>query len=694
MGTIKSYFSSVMPKDAHKVLTPTQRALRYVASHVRLTNKLDDKHISRLSLDKMDELQSITGLMLIPVEATLSSINKLSLFPVLIRLKAQSELLVYDPVSQRLRSTVDLGMSVSQQSLGEFQLEAAWQCIPASLPIFTSLTSMLRGMWKFMRPDLASAWFSIKLTSLMTLLTPLMSGYLFNHFQILQAQHNTIIYLCFLLIFCSVNFAVFNNELKLKTMNTKWLAMSLPAVWRHLLSLPLRDLQQYQSGSLAQLLFDYETAMGNLPGIILSLLTLVISLLSLFIYMLYCQPVLALIFSMICLAALGCKLYFMPQQTAVMNNMLAAQSTLSQFTTEMLMQIHKIRSIGAESVIYQRWVSHVIKTQAHAETSMRINLKIVMLDSALPLSMMIGIFLVMYAYPASIDTYLLLQFMLCAGQFYQLFEKLALQINSMMQVSPALKRMQPFTESIIEAYDINKRKPSSLQGAIEFKQVSLRMPQSKQFILEDVSLSIPAGKMVAITGRTGAGKTSLLRLLLGFESPEHGEIKIDNIPLQQWNSRDVRQTMGVVLQSSQIFPGTIYSNIALNHAITHHQAWELAQQVNLDQDIAHMPMKMHTIISDHAGESLSGGQKQKILLARALAGKPGILLLDEATSALDNTSQAHINRHLQRLAITRLVVAHRYSTIASADWIIVLDQGHIVDQGCYQDLLMRGHFQL
>lgn len=694
MRLINSYFANLMIDEKPEPLYPPLIALQYLNQYFKLEDNGAGEALNHVTLNNIDEWQSVTNFIMVPVEPNLPALEKLSLFPVLMTIKNQSHLYIVEPAKRVLRSTQEIHTKLALTDISNKEIEQAWQCIPSGLPIYTGLTQMLRGMWQYLRSDLSSAWLSIKLTSIMTLLTPLMSGYIFNHFTALQSQHHAIIYLSFLLLFCSVNLIQFNNDLNLKTINTKWLAMSMPAVWRHLLALPMRSLQQYQSGSLAQLLFDYEIAMTNLPSIVLSLLTISISLISLLIYMIYCQSWLAVMFTFICLAALGCKLYFMPQQAVVMNNMLTAQAGLSQFTTEMLMQIQKIRSVGAESVIYQRWLQCVIKTKIHAENTMRINLNVLMLDSALPLVMMLCIFVFIYAYPASVDTYLLLQFMLCAGQFFQLFEKLALQINSMMQVAPALKRMLAFVDMLTEKHDINKAKPSFIQGHIEFKQVSLRAPHASEFILHDVSLKIPAGKMVAITGRTGAGKSSLLKLLLGFETANHGEINIDGIPLQQWNIRDVRKKMGVVLQSSQLLPGSIYSNISLNHPVSHHEAWELAQLVNLDQDIARMPMKMHTIISDNAGESLSGGQKQKILLARALAGKPGILLLDEATSALDNTSQAHITRYLKSLNITRLVVAHRYSTIAAADWIVVLDQGHIADQGRYQDLLLRGHFQV
>jgi ABC-type bacteriocin/lantibiotic exporter with double-glycine peptidase domain len=185
-------------------------------------------------------------------------------------------------------------------------------------------------------------------------------------------------------------------------------------------------------------------------------------------------------------------------------------------------------------------------------------------------------------------------------------------------------------------------------------------------------MTIHSGELIGIIGESGAGKSTLFKLLLGLETITSGRISLDNINIEHIDNYSLRKQFGVVLQNSQVFPGTILTNLGMNNSLNLDEAWQLAEQIGLADDIQRMPMKMHTYISDNAGESLSGGQKQKILIGRALATNPKVLLLDEATSALDSASQAVIYKYLDGLKITRLVVAHRLSTLMNADKIYQL----------------------
>jgi ABC-type bacteriocin/lantibiotic exporter with double-glycine peptidase domain len=258
-------------------------------------------------------------------------------------------------------------------------------------------------------------------------------------------------------------------------------------------------------------------------------------------------------------------------------------------------------------------------------------------------------------------------------------------VTSLLEIVPLYERAKPILVTEPE-FHRDKRDPGDLRGEIEINHVSFRYHADGPLILDDVNLHIQPGEFVAFVGPSGAGKSTILRLLLGFELPVTGSIYFDREDLASLDHQAVRGQVGVVLQNSQLTPGTLLSNIIGNSLLTLEDAWEAARLSGLDADIAQMPMEMYTVITE--GEStFSGGQRQRLLIARAVVSKPKILLFDEATSALDNVTQAQVAESLDKLKATRVVVAHRLSTVINADRICVVQQGRIVQQGRYQDLI-------
>lgn len=257
---------------------------------------------------------------------------------------------------------------------------------------------------------------------------------------------------------------------------------------------------------------------------------------------------------------------------------------------------------------------------------------------------------------------------------------------SVAQLKPIAEMIKPLLEAEPEAAE-HKRTVTKLSGAIELSNVSFRYDENMPYVLDGLSLKISSGQYVAIVGATGCGKTTLMRLLLGFEKAQKGAIYFDGKDISKMDLRSQRKSIGAVLQDGKLFLGDIFSNIIISSPkLTLKEAWEAAELAGIAEDIRRMPMGMNTVISEGAG-GISGGQKQRLLIARAIAPKPKILMLDEATSALDNITQKQVSDALAELKCTRLVIAHRLSTIKQCDRILVLDKGKIVQDGTYEELI-------
>lgn len=246
--------------------------------------------------------------------------------------------------------------------------------------------------------------------------------------------------------------------------------------------------------------------------------------------------------------------------------------------------------------------------------------------------------------------------------------------------------IKPMFDAECEEYGGGKKKPDRLSGDITVTDVYFRYGNNSPYVLKGLSAQIKAGESVGIIGMSGCGKSTLLRLLLGFETAEEGSIYIDGFDIRELDLKSCRQKIGVVLQNSGLISGDIYSNITMTKPDAgKEEVNDAVQMAALGDDIASLPMGLHTLVS-RENCTLSGGQCQRVLIARALIAKPSILIFDEATSALDNITQAKIIENINKLECTKIIVAHRLSTVESCDKILVMDKGVIVQEGTFDEL--------
>jgi ATP-binding cassette subfamily C protein len=366
---------------------------------------------------------------------------------------------------------------------------------------------------------------------------------------------------------------------------------------------------------------------------------------------------------------------------------LLASEKLSLNTFSFIKGISKIRCAGSEGQIKKKWIVKLAEQKRHFYKLFNLYGNINLLNEALlPISNLL-IFVFLYIDISSDENSLKVSMLMTYLSAFILFSNSVIQLmnnyREIISVIPMLSRVETITNEIEESY--NKRKSIEFKGNIELKNISFTQPGASQSLFNNISLRINQGEFIAITGTSGVGKSTLLKIILGLDKPDKGIIKFDGINIENLDVCNLRKQIGVVLQTQKLFSGTILMNITFATKLGYNDALKLAEIVGLDKDLKSMPMGLHTIITDNA-LSISGGQKQKIMLARALANNPKALMLDEATSALDNESQGFIDKNIARLGITRIVIAHRSSTLKRADKIYVLNNGLLRETNVEQSL--------
>jgi len=460
------------------------------------------------------------------------------------------------------------------------------------------------------------------------------------------------LFLCLLMI----ALIIFNylSDIKLSQIATNIKTSHLPDIFSKLTRLPIKKINTIPAFEFARLLINYEQAITMIIKMMANIGISGLGLLLIMGYLYHCSPHYALIcsFSIISFTLLNFFIRRLHRKHLASQNGTAILAT--DFLNQILAQIDKIRTTNLEPLIYGHWLNLFNNAQSDSSKTEKVEIILWLTDYLL--------FPILVLSALIIDTPISLLFF--SYQLAQHYQKIS---DELVKASPSLLAIQHIRQLVSRTMIQPPLINHSTNGDVKLINVHCRN-------LQDINLHIPAGCCIGITGASGAGKSTLLKLMLGLENEYSGNILFDGLNLHDLNADYLRQQFSAVLQTTTLFPGTIFSNIALNHPLTLAEAWQLAQQVSLSDEIEAMPMKMFTYVSDQAGFSLSSGQRQKILLARALARKPKVLFLDEATTFLDQASEAHLFNHLRTLPITKIIVAHRSSTLNHTTCVYNLDK--------------------
>ncbi len=528
-------------------------------------------------------------------------------------------------------------------------------------------------------------------SALLAMVPAMATGMLFNT-VIPGAQRSQLLQITFVLLACAATNALLNLAQGVALLRVEGRAGGSlqAAVWDRLLALPLNFFRPYTAGDLAVRAMSIDSIRQVISGSTVQALVGGVQALGNFGLMFWYSWRMGLWATLVIGLVLGVTLLGSVRQLRPQREAQKQQSKAAGVVLQLLSSIGKLRIAGVEVQAFALWARRFGDLRRLQQQGRAIAKWVTSFNAAVPVASYLVIFYVglsLVQEGTGLATGDFLAFLSAYSASSSSLIATSLALLATLNTLPLYEQAKPILEALPEV-NLGKSDPGVLTGDIEIQHALFRYSQDGPLVLRDVSLRIRAGEFVAFVGPSGSGKSTLLRLLLGFENLEAGSVYYDGQEIGGLDVLALRRQMGVVLQSGRMMSGDIYTNIVGSATASLDEAWEAARMAGLAEDIEAMPMGMHTVLSEGAS-TLSGGQRQRLLIARAIVARPRILLFDEATSALDNRTQAIVSQSLEKLQATRIVVAHRLSTIINADKIFVLERGRLVQSGSYAELMAQ-----
>jgi NHLM bacteriocin system ABC transporter ATP-binding protein len=458
------------------------------------------------------------------------------------------------------------------------------------------------------------------------------------------------------------------------------------AIWARLLALPMSFFQRYTAAELGTIALGISGVRETLSSVstiaALGLVTGLVNLLVLFFF----SGMLALIAVGMVLLSLLVSLLLARTGIRRQRRLYRAEQRLSSTSYQLLSGLSTLRLAAAEGRAFSQWSRVLTDNVAAALSVRRSQAMVVVFNAGFTMLCSVAVFaLVGGPLNGTVSVAAFLAFFTAFNQVLGALQQFCAGAVAVLAVVPMAEGVLPIVACDPEVGE-QKASPGELDGSIEVRDVSFRYGGDGPLILDGVSFDVGPGEFVALVGTTGSGKSTVLRLLLGFEEPDTGSVLFDGQDMRRIDVRALRRQCGVVLQNGALIAGDMATNIIAGSGHTIEDAWRAAEAAGIADDIRALPMGMHTVVAE-GGSTLSGGQRQRLMIARALISSPRMLFFDEATSALDNQTQRIVAESTRRLNASRLVIAHRLSTVEHADRIVVLQAGRVAQVGSYADLL-------